>query len=254
MEGGCPLLAHKIIFVPILIIIAVVGNLSIAATRLPALEDSSAYLGVFIVDYTDSTFEGGALLKLPRNRGCDDLPLYMNYVPPLDFGSVTFFYGETNDTVFSGTIIWMGTGRITFPRQILPPDFFPAGDRDVPLPMGVKRFSHDPVTALDFDFALSRIQRLKIVDSLIRQGSHVGLYLYAPSVGAFDPRAAKVIVFIFRNVQNDVGIRNLDRGAGTRPSMQRAYQCLARNAGGGMVLKVPGRVLDLRGRRVLPLR
>jgi hypothetical protein len=37
------------------------------------LSDSSAYLGIFVVDYTDSIFEIGTIQKLTPCGGCDSL-------------------------------------------------------------------------------------------------------------------------------------------------------------------------------------
>jgi hypothetical protein len=171
------------------------------------LNDTSAYLCIFVVDYSDSTFEGGYVQELKPCAGCDSLPLQMEFHEPMDFGSVAFRYAVNSEIVFAGGIVWMGRGKIETPDTIFPPGLFSTAETSAPLPSIVKHYYHSSLTLTpNIDYAWPMIHKLKIVNDLMEQESFVGMYLYPPSVGMFDPDAAKIIVFIYRNSVADAPI------------------------------------------------
>jgi hypothetical protein len=67
------------------------------------------------VDYTTHTFEGGKEFNFPEQTGT--FTITNEYVSPGDFGSIKLFYSELNETLFYGTIIWMGSGKILYPEK-----------------------------------------------------------------------------------------------------------------------------------------
>ena len=194
----------RIAFLSVIIIISMTP-----ARSESALKDTCAYLGIFVVDYTDSSFEGGQVQELVPCARCDTLPLQMEFHEPGDFGSVAFRYTNTGETVFAGGIVWMGRGKIETPDTLLPPESFPVASNSVTMPSDIRYYYHESHTSKpDIDYAWEKVHTLKIVNELAGQQSMVGLYLYPPSVGMFDPDAAKIIVFIFRNAVADAHIRN----------------------------------------------
>ena len=68
------------------------------------------------VDYTTHTFEGGAEFGFLKQS--DNFTIINEYVEPSDFGSVKLIYKELNETLFEGTIHWMGLGEMLFPRSL----------------------------------------------------------------------------------------------------------------------------------------
>jgi hypothetical protein len=222
------------------------------------LSDTSAYLGIFIVDYTDTTFEGGDVQKLTPCISNDSLPLRMEYVEPSDFGSVTFRYTLTSEIVFTGGIVWMGTGRITKPDPLVPPDSFPVADDSVSLPSAIKYYYQGSLTSMpDIDCAWNKIHRLKVVTDLMDRKCHVGLYLYPPTVGAFDPDAAKIIVFIFRNAGTDAHVKCGYSHNKQVHSLSGKALRWNRNTGEGRAMRmVTGNssIVDLQGRVVRQMR
>jgi hypothetical protein len=164
-------------------------------------------LAVLISDYQTYQFEKGALDYYRRCDGCDvdSLPFSISYHPPGDFGDITFSYTETGDTLFSGTIVWMGMGSITYPRDYHPVDRFGRLDTAAPAPVSVEYFLVDEpiiersVFESKADSAWAALRDLDIVWDFSSDEYRVGIYLYPPSVGAFDPSVAKWIVYLYRN-------------------------------------------------------
>ena len=74
------------------------------------------------VDYLTNTFEGGYEFSF------DNIPNSFNirkeYRAPGDFGYIKYYYYETSDLLFYGTIIWMGEGEIYYPQNLLPASVF----------------------------------------------------------------------------------------------------------------------------------
>jgi hypothetical protein len=230
---------------------AIIIGVAVSFGEFP-LNDSSAYMGVFIVDYTDSSFEGGYMHELAPCGDCDSLPLQMEYVSPGDFGRVDFKYNVTGEVVFGGTIIWMGTGRIEIPDTLFSPGSFAVESDTVSLAATVKRYHHESLTStLEIDYAWKKIYNLNIVHDLMVRKSRVGLYLYPPSVGMFDPDKAKIIVFVFRNAVADVSVDIRSIVSKETASRTLGLMHFDRQADGVQAVRVGKEsvgIVDLRGR------
>lgn len=163
-------------------------------------------LAVLELDYLTYAFQEGALNYYPRCGQCDldSLPFEVEFVPPGDFGSIAFRYTETGDTLLFATIIWMGTGELTRPDNFLPPATFGELNTSAPNPIEREFFIYDaPVDTLEFvsraDTAWAHVNRLDIAWDFATKDYRAGFYLYTPSVGVFDPAAARWIIFLYRN-------------------------------------------------------
>jgi hypothetical protein len=167
-----------------------------------SFDDSSAYLSVLKIDYSDSIFEGAYLFKFENCPDCDTLPLRAQFNPPIDFGSIRFYYIPSNTLVFNADIIWAGTGSIFYPDTFRLIDEFSIDSNDVSLPSEIKYFHNCPLgSTYKISFAWNAINKFNFVHALVQRGCAIGMYLYPPAVGAFDPGRAKVIVFIFSRAQ-----------------------------------------------------
>jgi len=153
-------------------------------------------LGVLLLDYNSCVFEGAVVYHYPPCAPCldDSLPLSVEYHPPGDFGDIRFTYLPNGDTVFYGTIIWMGTGQMEVPTGVLPPDQFARSAGDAPYPERVQCFlcNQDPPTAI-----WNAISSLDLVKAFQGPSLRVGVYRYGPRTGMFDPAVAKWVVFLY---------------------------------------------------------
>ena len=163
-------------------------------------------LAVLITDYLTYEVKGGALNYYPQCDTCDadSLPFQIDYDPPGDFGSVTFTYTETGDTLLFGTIIWLGRGAISYPDNILPGDQFGLLPEAAPDPADRQYFDQYPsVDKVEFkaraDTAWAHVKRLDIVWDFAADDYRTGFFLYTPAVGPFVPSAARWIIFLYRN-------------------------------------------------------
>ena len=173
---------------------------SIAANADWFFNDTSAYLAIFKVDYSDPVFEGGYLYTFKPIQHVDTLPIKMTFSASWDFANVYFNFVPSNASVFSAGVVWMGTGNIVRPESFDSANLFSTVASTVQLPSKIRYYYHEPLdSSYEISFAWNAINRLNVVQNLLQRGSQVGMYLYPPSVGAFNPSNAKVIVFIFSN-------------------------------------------------------
>lgn len=166
-------------------------------------------LAVLVLDYLSYEFEEGALNYYPPCEGCDtdSLPFDVVFVSPGDFGSIAFRYTDTGDTLLYGSIIWMGLGTLEYPENFLPATRFGKLSGAAREP-GAKEYYniYPPLSPAEFearaDTAWAAVNRLDITWDFAMKNYRAGFYLYPPSVGAFDPRAAKWIVYLYRGKSN----------------------------------------------------
>lgn len=143
------------------------------------------------VDYMTYVFEGGKELSISTSiSSSDTIPISVDYRPPGDFGSITLYYQPTNDMIFNGTIIWMGTGQISFPSDFDSPNSFSELESEIEKPV-ITRYqtiyydlNNQPI---EFTNLWSAINRLEIVEDYLNGNKKIGLFLYTPSVGVGDP-------------------------------------------------------------------
>jgi hypothetical protein len=162
-------------------------------------------LAVLVSDYQTYEFERGALNFYPLCVSCDvdSLPFAVEYVPPGDFGGITFSYTETADTLLHGTIIWLGTGALDRPVNFQSRDQFRDLDSVAAAPAASEYFNIIPLLdpaefEAQADTAWAHVERLDIVHQFASREYRIAFYLYAPAVGVFDPNEAKWIIFLYR--------------------------------------------------------
>jgi hypothetical protein len=150
------------------------------------------------VDYTTNTFEGGKELLFAQPA--ETFTITNKYKEPGDFGSIKLFYSEINETLFYGTIVWMGCGKISYPENWLPAeDFVRTADKNYVFPAnGFENIFNPFDNTFDYNIVWGYIQNIiKLREYLQSNPSQkVKLFLYQPSVGVGDPKDWKWILFL----------------------------------------------------------
>jgi hypothetical protein len=154
------------------------------------------------VDYTTNTFKGGKEFEFPENART--FTIAKDYKSPGDFGSLKLFYEEINEPLFFGTIIWMGSGEMIFPADLLPASRFPiAGTMDLRFPengfediladIQGQRFTSD-----EYKSAWEAVQDLEAAREYMTSnpGQTVKMFLYTPSVGGGNPKEWYWVIYL----------------------------------------------------------
>jgi hypothetical protein len=168
------------------------------------LKSDSMNFAVLVLDYETYTLEGGHFANYEIfNKDESNLPFDIYVQEPLDFGGITFMYTQTNDTLFTATVVWRGVGSITYPSYFLPADTFKIISNTVPKPDFLEIFEYfldSDIDKLELkgDTVWSAIANLDIVNDFSQENFKAGIFLYPSSVGGFDPKSTKWIVFLCR--------------------------------------------------------
>lgn len=151
------------------------------------------------IDFTTNTFEGGH--ELSFNNQATTFTITNEYHSPGDFGSITLFYSEIDATLFSGTIIWAGCGKISYPEQWLSAeDFERTFDEMFVFPSnGFENvFNYSYETEHNYNPVWNSVQQIiKVREYLATNPNQkVKIFLYQPSVGDGDSNDWKWILFL----------------------------------------------------------
>jgi hypothetical protein len=150
------------------------------------------------VDFQTNTFEGGKELTFTKES--ETFTITNVYNPPGDFGNLKLVYSEINETLFYGTIIWMGKGEMTFPENLLTADKFDyvATDDYVIPSAGFENVFNPYEKTYDYNKVWSSVQALVKVRQYLRSNpdATVKLFLYTPSVGMGNPADWDWIIFL----------------------------------------------------------
>ncbi len=154
----------------------------------PTFAPSSKIL-VLKVDHLTSVFEGGTEINLSTNTEVSDsIPMSILYNPPGDFGDITLKYLPTGDSLFAGTIIWMGQGDRQFPAALAQASTFATGtSAPIPAHTQFQPILTDHNQTYPYATIWSAIQNLSIIQSYLAVGKKVAVYHYTPSVGIGNP-------------------------------------------------------------------
>ena len=151
------------------------------------------------VDYTTNTFEGGTILGFSRQT--ENFTITNKYVSPGDFGSVKLIYKELNQTLFEGSIHWMGLGKMTFPEKLEPASSFEhVITEDIRYPSGFEDVFNPDNRELDYEMPWYSVQGLVKVREFLADNpdQKVKMFLYTPSVGEGDPKDWYWVIYLKR--------------------------------------------------------
>lgn len=151
--------------------------------------DEVTHVLMLKVDYTTDTFEGGAEFNFSKKA--DNFTIVNEYVEPIDFGSVKLIYKEFNETLFNGTIHWMGLGEMTYPEKLVSPKAFKIDpNKDLIYPKsGFEDVFNPNNHKYEYEKAWLSIQNLMKVREYLKANptQKVKVFLYTPSVGVGNP-------------------------------------------------------------------
>lgn len=124
----------------------------------------------------------------------DTIPIKVDYQVPGDFGNLALYYEPTNELIFDGSIIWLGTGTIKFPTKFKPAFLFSLLKSPLDKPDN-SRFqlifvgAPDGRPPFDIDYTLlwNSISKLDKVSEYLKSNKKIGLFIYTPAVGFGDP-------------------------------------------------------------------
>jgi len=154
------------------------------------------------VDYLTYQYRGFYAMNVSGKVDNDSLiPIISQYVAPGDFGSIKLYYNTTKNLLLDGTIIWMGSGVLSFPET------FRAGlpeTEGLPYP-GKSRIAllgDDGVYSVDAG-SESSLQHIWQSISHQKEFQHyyensskkIAIYLYTPSVGVGNPAEWYYLVY-----------------------------------------------------------
>ena len=165
------------------------------------LSRDSANVAVLQFNRLTYAFEGGVLRRFALCRFCDldSLPFAYSHRPAEDFGWELFRYVGTQDTVFYGTTIFMGRGKMVVPQVLLPPDSFQVVTEALRPPLSVKYFIPSKPTEVA-DSAWAAAQKLDITREFSRGAYRAGIFRYMPdAMGSY--AAEKWIIFLYAGTQ-----------------------------------------------------
>jgi hypothetical protein len=128
---------------------------------------------------------------------------YVFWEAPGDFGGASAVNARNGLSVFGGSIVWGGSGEITYPGDWRPaselgPDCIPVTNALPPPARGFDLADGTELDAAEIDDALSQAWVTALPDGLM-QGGYVFdavVVLYPRSVGAMDPSTAEWIVMV----------------------------------------------------------
>lgn len=163
-------------------------------------------IATLIVDYESYAFEGGNISYYTcPDCEIDNFPISVNYISPGDFGGITFELASTHDTIFDATIIWMGTGQIYYPEEFSIETPFTNSNVLTNKPNDL-RYMNEEGKVMTSEYLLNKadsawnvIDSLEITQLFAEKGYESLIYVYPPTVGAFDPSVAKWLIFLYHN-------------------------------------------------------
>lgn len=155
------------------------------------------------VDFESYEFEGAYQYPYPIG---DSLNFLIDYQEPGDFGSMDIYLDSLSQPVFSGTIIWMGTGERSVPKRmaLTSEDNFlvPARSEmeysDSFRVQFIQGNQQSQFKQIPMDSIWNTIAQFQNVQDNILNGKQLYLYVYQASVGDGNPADWDFYVF-FRN-------------------------------------------------------
>ena len=158
-------------------------------------------VATLIVDWDTNKFDGGnmSFYTCPDCTG-DSVPFLMDYHGPGDVGRITFTLPNI-DTVFDGSIVWLGTGKRYYPVDFGFGHPFKYVNHAVKMPVKylTDGFYYYPVDSFKHhaDIAWKLVDSLEITNIIASNNGKAAIYRYTPAVGDVDLTKVKMIVFLY---------------------------------------------------------
>ena len=154
-------------------------------------EEDTCRIILLKVDYMSYTFEGGHEQTLSEKlTSVDTIPISIDFKPPGDFGNISLYYNPTGELIFDGSIVWMGTGKIKYPKTFRDPYKYIRLNDSINLPdtskiQNIDKYIHG--IQLDYPRIWDSIDDLLVISEYLKSHKKIFFFLYQPSVGVGDP-------------------------------------------------------------------
>lgn len=156
------------------------------------------------VDYMTNKFEGGYEQQINSEiTDADTIPITIKYKAPGDFGNISLYYKPTNDLLFDGSIIWMGTGTIKYPKTFIPASKYSLLGSPITKPEDSEFKCIFGTPPTDYSSIWKSIESLMIVSNCLDSKKKIDLFLYTPSVGVGNPNDWDWIIVMNRTIKYD---------------------------------------------------
>lgn len=126
------------------------------------------------------------------------------YQSPGDFGSISYSLSPSEDTFFHAGIVWMGRGEVAIPAAFQTDSLGQAAGSTLKMPADLQTLkAYFPNGQNDTSFYRKRDSVWKVaaqqqlVHDFLNRGGKAAIMLWSPTVGAFDPRPAKWVLFLY---------------------------------------------------------
>ena len=154
------------------------------------------------VDYLTFQYKGFYALNVSGKTNNGDLiPITSECMSRGDFGFIKLYYRDQNNLLLDGTIVWNGCGKLSFPES------FRAGlpeKEAIPFP-GIEHFARlseggqyvETADEWEMKHIWQSVSYQKEFQHYFSNATKkAAVYLYAPSVGLFNPYEAYYLVFV----------------------------------------------------------
>jgi hypothetical protein len=169
-------------------------------------QDTTRELLFLKVNFTSNAFEGGKLYQFENIEMGNTIPFEEIVESPDDHGRYTLKYIPTGDVVFDGEVVWMG-GHVEqeVPSQFDAPESYILLNSAATTNLDEAQYFMPTVydgmvegTPVDVTAAWNAVSNLEIVHDYISEGAKVGVVLYTPALGLFDPEPARWFIVLYK--------------------------------------------------------
>lgn len=151
------------------------------------------------VNYNDQVFEGGKefIFNEPSNSFSITA---LHPVDNFDFHEFELRFTELDERLFYGSVVWAGSGGMSFPTSIEQPGQFPPSNPNtIAIPAnGFENVLDMSGITTGYEQAWSAVENLAIVNEyfITNPDQTIKIFLYTPSQGMGNPEEWKWIIYI----------------------------------------------------------
>lgn len=168
---------------------------------------SWVYIDLIITDFETGIPEGHYLYNLPKQSGITtkDIDVKVSQQNAGDFGNTAITYGANNDTLFAGSVVWMGTGSRTIPVLL---DTNLTEDKQLLTKPAYIQYLNTDTVSVDHEYkqkaelAWIHVSKMQVLYSCQGINFKTAFFLYTPSTGKTNFSKAKWVILLERDAGN----------------------------------------------------
>jgi len=156
---------------------------------------------LLLVDRTSMVFEGGKEFIFPKSN---DFTISTEYIDNGDFTYIKFYYEELNELIFDASMVFSGTGSISFPMDINSAESFDFTDTStLPVSKPIFKFIKFNGEIEDFTGNLTStwdaVKNLQLVNEYIKSNPNGKAYFFFYLAGTPGREGSHKHILIFKN-------------------------------------------------------